>query len=129
MRATRAGSRGPLLEHLAHRRAAEQLEDEERITVVGARIEQPDQVRMLQVRECARLGGEAPLVLHLAQHLHGDLTLEPQVAPRYTFAMPPRSISASMRYRDSRTVSVVIMSRPGAREGGARTCFVPRSER
>src|SRR3982074_3054686 len=37
--------------------------------------------------------------------------------------MPPRSISASMRYRDSRTVSVMIMSRPGARKGAGSHVF------
>ncbi len=64
---------------LAHRRATEELEDEERVAVVGAGVEETDEVRMLEPRQGPRFGGEATFVLDLPQHLHGDVAFEADV--------------------------------------------------
>ena len=65
---------------LTHRRPAEQLEDEEGVAVVGSGVEEADEVRVLEPRQRLGLGGEATLVLDLAEHLHRHIALEAHIA-------------------------------------------------
>ena len=67
------------LQQLTHGRPAEQLEDEERVAVVGAGVEEADEVRVLKPGQGAGFGGEATLVLDLAEHLHRHVALEAHV--------------------------------------------------